>query len=155
MTSLVKDLSDGARLTQFVVRPAFLGYILTHTAGYHGYVLLVSSTIGGPNAQPVLGDVSLGRYNKNSRMCAQKAENVNRALEFINSRGVKAHEYWTARSTSHRKIHFAAFTLIPDITDGNLKLILGMICTLVLRFTIADICCACTLEPKGAQAISC
>ncbi len=28
-----------------------------------------------------------------------------------------------------------------DIIDGNLKLILGMIWTLVLRFTIADIKC--------------
>lgn len=35
------------------------------------------------------GDVSLGRYNKNPRMRVQKAENVNQALEFINSRGVK------------------------------------------------------------------
>jgi hypothetical protein len=35
------------------------------------------------------GDVSLGRYNKNPRMRVQKAENVNLALEFINSRGVK------------------------------------------------------------------
>jgi hypothetical protein len=35
------------------------------------------------------GDVSLGRYNKNPRMRIQMAENVNKALEFINSRGVK------------------------------------------------------------------
>jgi hypothetical protein len=35
------------------------------------------------------GDVSLGRYNKNPRIRVQKAENVNKALEFINSRGVK------------------------------------------------------------------
>jgi hypothetical protein len=35
------------------------------------------------------GDVSLGRYNKNPRMRVQKAENVNKALEFITSRGVK------------------------------------------------------------------
>ena len=37
----------------------------------------------------VIGDVSLGRYNKNPRMRIQKAENVNLALEFITSRGVK------------------------------------------------------------------
>lgn len=37
----------------------------------------------------LLGDVSLGRYNKNPRMRVQKAENVNKALEFITSRGVK------------------------------------------------------------------
>lgn len=35
------------------------------------------------------GDVSLGRYNKTPRMRVQKAENVNKALEFITSRGVK------------------------------------------------------------------
>ncbi|EJC97825.1 actin cross-linking [Fomitiporia mediterranea MF3/22] len=70
----------------------------------------------------VIGDVSLGRYNKNPRMRIQKAENVNLALEFINSRGVKLTNIGP-----------------EDIIDGNLKLILGMIWTLILRFTIADI----------------
>jgi len=37
----------------------------------------------------IMGDTSLGRYNKVPRMRVQKAENVNKALEFINSRGVK------------------------------------------------------------------
>lgn len=36
-----------------------------------------------------IGDTTLGRYNKNPRMRVQKAENVNKALEFITSRGVK------------------------------------------------------------------
>lgn len=31
----------------------------------------------------------MGRYNKNPRMRVQKAENVNKALEFITARGVK------------------------------------------------------------------
>ena len=44
------------------------------------------------------------------------------ALEFINSRGVKLTNIGP-----------------EDIMDGNLKLILGMIWTLILRFTIADI----------------
>jgi len=35
------------------------------------------------------GDTSLGRYNKAPRMRVQMAENVNKALEFITSRGVK------------------------------------------------------------------
>ncbi|KIY46738.1 hypothetical protein FISHEDRAFT_66337 [Fistulina hepatica ATCC 64428] len=87
MTSLVKDLSDGVRLIQLMVR-----------------------------------DVSLGRYNKNPRIRVQKAENVNIALEFIGSRGVKLTNVGP-----------------EDIIDGNLKLILGMIWTLILRFTIADI----------------
>ncbi|KAG6878508.1 hypothetical protein C0993_005438 [Termitomyces sp. T159_Od127] len=69
-----------------------------------------------------MGDTSLGRYNKNPRMRVQKAENVNKALEFITSRGVKLTNIGP-----------------EDIIDGNLKLILGMIWTLILRFTIADI----------------
>src|SRR5882672_10434260 len=36
-----------------------------------------------------IGDTSLGKYNKQPRLRVQKAENVNKALEFINSRGVK------------------------------------------------------------------
>ncbi|KAI5980717.1 calponin homology domain-containing protein [Pisolithus albus] len=67
-------------------------------------------------------DTSLGRYNKNPRMRVQKAENVNKALEFIRQRGIKLTNIGP-----------------EDIMDGNLKLILGMIWTLVLRFTIADI----------------
>ncbi|KAK0504158.1 actinin-like protein [Armillaria luteobubalina] len=70
----------------------------------------------------IMGDVSLGRYNKTPRMRIQKAENVNKALEFITSRGVKLTNIGP-----------------EDIIDGNLKLILGMIWTLILRFTIADI----------------
>ncbi|KAJ1303349.1 hypothetical protein OPQ81_011544 [Rhizoctonia solani] len=56
------------------------------------------------------------------RMRVQKAENVNKALEFITSRGVKLTNIGP-----------------EDIIDGNVKLILGMIWTLILRFTIADI----------------
>ncbi|CAG7853524.1 Alpha-actinin-2 AltName: Full=Alpha-actinin skeletal muscle isoform 2; AltName: Full=F-actin cross-linking protein [Serendipita indica DSM 11827] len=70
----------------------------------------------------IMGDTSLGRYNRVPRMRVQKAENVNKALEFITSRGVKLTNIGP-----------------EDIIDGNLKLILGMIWTLVLRFTIADI----------------
>ncbi|PBK75017.1 hypothetical protein ARMSODRAFT_993160 [Armillaria solidipes] len=72
--------------------------------------------------QLMVCDVSLGRYNKAPRMRIQKAENVNKALEFITSRGVKLTNIGP-----------------EDIIDGNLKLILGMIWTLILRFTIADI----------------
>ncbi|KAF8262271.1 calponin homology domain-containing protein [Lactarius quietus] len=93
MTSLVKDLSDGVRLIQLMVHAS------------------LSS-----------GDTSLGRYNKNPRMRVQKAENVNKALEFITSRGIKLTNIGP-----------------EDIIDGSVKLILGMIWMLVLRFTIADI----------------
>ncbi|ORZ26598.1 calponin homology domain-containing protein [Lobosporangium transversale] len=70
----------------------------------------------------VIGDTSLGRYNKVSRMRIQKVENVNKCLEFIRSRGVNLTNIGA-----------------EDIVDENSKLILGMIWTLILRFTIADI----------------
>jgi hypothetical protein len=73
-------------------------------------------------------------------MRVQKAENVNKALEFITSRGVKL----TNIGPEGNSWHFLSilpffFQYFADIIDGNLKLILGMIWTLVLRFTIADI----------------
>lgn len=70
----------------------------------------------------IMGDTSLGRYYQNPRMRVQMAENVNKALEFIRGRGVVLTNVGA-----------------EDIIDGNLKLILGMIWTLILRFTIADI----------------
>jgi len=86
------------------------------------------------------GDVSLGRYNKNPRLRIQKAENVNKALEYITGRGIKltniGSEGVLTQHTSFRP-WYKCSTL--DIIDGNLKLILGMIWTLILRFTIADI----------------
>jgi hypothetical protein len=69
-----------------------------------------------------MGDTSLGRYYQNPRMRVQMAENVNKALDFIRGRGVVLTNVGA-----------------EDIIDGNLKLILGMVWTLILRFTIADI----------------
>ncbi|CCL98843.1 uncharacterized protein FIBRA_00849 [Fibroporia radiculosa] len=65
---------------------------------------------------------TLGGIHNLSYAYGKKAENVNKALEFISSRGVKLTNIGP-----------------EDIIDGNLKLILGMIWTLILRFTIADI----------------
>jgi len=90
MTSLVKDLSDGVRLIQLMVRLSFISWAYSHIYSRKSWVrstYFLRSRV--PYTQPILGDVSLGRYNKNPRMRVQKAENVNRALEFINSRGVK------------------------------------------------------------------
>lgn len=36
----------------------------------------------------IMGDVSLGKYYKMPKMRVQRAENVNKALNFIKSRGV-------------------------------------------------------------------
>jgi hypothetical protein len=92
---------------------------------------------------PWPGDTSLGRYNKNPRMRVQKAENVNKALEFITSRGVKLTNIGPEgmHCLSWRVSEFAGCfsDVLLDIIDGNTKLILGMIWTLILRFTIADI----------------
>lgn len=85
------------------------------------------------------GDVSLGRYNKVPRMRVQKAENVNKALEFINSRGVKLTNIGPEGELTGVSDPEEAAKPILDIIDGNMKLILGMIWTLILRFTIADI----------------
>ena len=88
-----------------------------------------------------MSQTSLGRYNLNPRIRVQKAENVNRALQFIKGSGVVltnigpegrlALSAQTGGEEAEREC--------TDIIDGNLKLILGMIWTLILRFTIADI----------------
>jgi hypothetical protein len=91
MTSLVKDLSDGVRLIQLMVSatstPLSDSSGHWNSAGNNGYFheswLLILDLKRTP------GDVSLGRYNKKPRIRVQKAENVNKALEFITSRGVK------------------------------------------------------------------
>ncbi|KAF7298852.1 putative actin cross-linking [Mycena indigotica] len=94
-------------------------------AGYPPMTSLVRDLSDGVRLiqlMEIMGDVNLGRYNKSPRMRVQKAENVSKALDFITSRGVKL------------------MNIGPeDIVDGNIKLILGMIWTLILRFTIADI----------------
>ncbi|RKP09304.1 calponin homology domain-containing protein [Thamnocephalis sphaerospora] len=70
----------------------------------------------------IIGDTTLGRYNKNPRLRIQQVENVNKALEFIKFRGINLTNIGA-----------------EDITDGNTKLILGLIWTIILRFTIAEI----------------
>ncbi|EPY53006.1 alpha-actinin [Schizosaccharomyces cryophilus OY26] len=70
----------------------------------------------------IIGDEQLGKYNRKPRLRLHKLENVNKALEYIKSKGMPLTNIGPA-----------------DIVDGNLKLILGLIWTLILRFTIADI----------------
>ena len=146
MSSLVKDLSDGVRLIQLMVSnrsltnftyidvKSFLRYL-----GNHGYCRHAIITLRiGADYRRRIGGISLGRYNKNPRMRVQKAENVNMALEFITSRGVKLTNIGPEGTFLY--LFYDSFNwLLLDIIDGNLKLILGMIWTLILRFTIADI----------------
>eukprot|EP00009_Paramoeba_aestuarina_P002988 CAMPEP_0201507924 /NCGR_PEP_ID=MMETSP0161_2-20130828/1430_1 /ASSEMBLY_ACC=CAM_ASM_000251 /TAXON_ID=180227 /ORGANISM="Neoparamoeba aestuarina, Strain SoJaBio B1-5/56/2" /LENGTH=235 /DNA_ID=CAMNT_0047902419 /DNA_START=63 /DNA_END=770 /DNA_ORIENTATION=+ len=57
--------------------------------------------------------------NKRPRMRIQKLENVQRGLSFINNEGIKV-------------VNITA----EDIVDGNIKLILGLIWTLILHYHI-------------------
>lgn len=70
----------------------------------------------------IIGDESLGKYNKNPKMRLHRVENLNKALDFIKSRNVNLTNIGA-----------------EDIVDGNNKLVLGMIWTIILRFTIAEI----------------
>ncbi|MCJ1304788.1 hypothetical protein MMC08_007601, partial [Hypocenomyce scalaris] len=70
----------------------------------------------------ILGNESLGRYASKPKLRVQRFENVNKALDFIKARGIQMTNIGA-----------------EDVVDGNRKLILGLIWTLILRFTISDI----------------
>ncbi|KAK2761144.1 hypothetical protein FQN54_001665 [Arachnomyces sp. PD_36] len=70
----------------------------------------------------ILGNESLGRYASKPKLRVQKFENVNKGLDFVKGRGIHLTNIGPG-----------------DIVDGNRKLILGLIWTLILRFTINDI----------------
>lgn len=70
----------------------------------------------------ILGAESLGRYASRPKLRVQRFENVNTALNFIKSRGIQMTNIGA-----------------EDVVDGNRKIILGLIWTLILRFTISDI----------------
>ncbi|KAK5120019.1 hypothetical protein LTR85_007095 [Meristemomyces frigidus] len=70
----------------------------------------------------ILSQESLGRYAARPKLRVQRFENVNIALDFIKSRRIQLTNIGA-----------------EDIVDGNRKIILGLIWTLILRFTISDI----------------
>ena len=70
----------------------------------------------------VIGDESLGKYNKNPKLRIQKMENATKALDFIRKRGVQLTNIGA-----------------EDIVDNNVKLLLGLLWTIILRFSIAEI----------------
>ncbi|KAJ6263973.1 Alpha-actinin-2 [Drechslerella dactyloides] len=70
----------------------------------------------------ILSNESLGRYALKPIMRVQKAENVLKALEFIKCRRIQLTNIGA-----------------EDIVDGKLKLILGLLWTLITKFTISDI----------------
>jgi hypothetical protein len=69
-----------------------------------------------------LSNESLGRYAAKPKLRVQRFENANLALDFIKSRGIQMTNIGA-----------------EDVVDGNRKIILGLIWTLILRFTINDI----------------
>ncbi|AEO57515.1 hypothetical protein MYCTH_2303748 [Thermothelomyces thermophilus ATCC 42464] len=69
-----------------------------------------------------LSNESLGRYAAKPKLRVQRFENANKALDFIKSRGIQMTNIGA-----------------EDVVDGNRKIILGLIWTLILRFTINDI----------------
>ncbi|KAI9891304.1 MAG: hypothetical protein M1814_002817 [Vezdaea aestivalis] len=70
----------------------------------------------------ILSEESLGRYASKPKLRVQRFENVNKTLDFIKARGIQTTNIGA-----------------EDIVDGNKKLVLGLIWTLILRFTINDI----------------
>jgi hypothetical protein len=70
----------------------------------------------------VIGDESLGKYNKSPKLRIQKMENATKALDFIRKRGVQLTNIGA-----------------EDIVDNNVKLLLGLLWTIILRFSIAEI----------------
>lgn len=70
----------------------------------------------------LLSNESLGRYAARPKLRVQRFENVNKCLDFIKSRGIQMTNIGA-----------------EDVVDGNRKIILGLIWTLILRFTISDI----------------
>eukprot|EP01100_Stratorugosa_tubuloviscum_P003947 TRINITY_DN1968_c0_g1_i1.p1 TRINITY_DN1968_c0_g1~~TRINITY_DN1968_c0_g1_i1.p1 ORF type:complete len:741 (+),score=451.97 TRINITY_DN1968_c0_g1_i1:146-2368(+) len=71
------------------------------------------------NLLEIISAKVIGRYNKKPTIKPQKLENLLTALNFVKSQGI-------------RLVGIGA----EDIYDGNLKLILGLIWTLILRFHI-------------------
>lgn len=70
----------------------------------------------------ILGGESLGRYAAKPKLRVQRFENVNKSLDFIKSRSIQLTNVGA-----------------EDVVDGNRKIILGLIWTLILRFTISDV----------------
>jgi glutaredoxin len=71
------------------------------------------------NLLEIISNKSLGKYNRNPRIPPQKLENNSIAINFMKSEGLKL------------------VNIGPeDITDGKIKLILGLLWTLILRYQI-------------------
>ncbi|KAI3630337.1 hypothetical protein MIR68_011772 [Amoeboaphelidium protococcarum] len=70
----------------------------------------------------IIGGEDIGKYYKAPKLRVQKCENMNKALDFIKNHGVNLTNIGA-----------------EDLVDKNEKLVLGMVWTIILRFTIAEI----------------
>lgn len=83
------------------------------------------------------------------KMRFHKIANVNKALDFITSKGVKlvsigaegTRSLGKTNRTENITLAFAnrIYICVSEIVDGNVKMTLGMIWTIILRFAIQDI----------------
>ena len=96
--------------------------ISTRTTPVQSLVTDLSDGIVLVHLLEVLSNESLGRYASKPKLRVQRFENVNKSLEFIKSKGIQMTNIGA-----------------EDVVDGNRKIILGLIWTLILRFTISDI----------------
>jgi len=71
------------------------------------------------NLLEVISGKSLGKYNRHPKIVHQKGENLNIALKFIESEGLKL-------------VNIGS----EDIMNGNLRALLGLLWTLILRYEI-------------------
>jgi filamin len=71
------------------------------------------------NLLEIISSKSVGRYNKHPKVPTQKYENTAIAMDFIKKEGIKVVNIGNT-----------------DITDGNLRIILGLIWTLILRYQV-------------------
>ena len=85
------------------------------------------------DGQEIMSDVDLGRWNRKPYHRFHFVENCVWALNYIRDNGV------ALTNIGAEGFNVRGVCLTVDIVDGNLKLILGLIWTLILRFTIQDI----------------
>lgn len=119
VVDLVKDLSDGVSTLPttlyFPPRVIVGGLWLTYSTTTTLQVMLI-------HLLECLSQESLGRYAAKPKLRVQRFENVNLGLDFVKNRGIQMTNIGA-----------------EDVVDGNRKIILGLIWTLILRFTISDI----------------
>lgn len=80
------------------------------------------------------------------KMRFHKIANVNKALDFITSKGVKLVSIGAEGNRSlsecvnrRQPADYNRSFYLSEIVDGNVKMTLGMIWTIILRFAIQDI----------------